>query len=74
VLHLRHADRHRLARISSEESLKRLVSQTLWPIWSEEAMTRVFSCLAELATGVPAYELSFAPREDVWSFVDEEVS
>jgi hypothetical protein len=36
-------------------------------------MARVFACLAELATEVPAYDLSFVPSEDVWSFIDEEV-
>jgi hypothetical protein len=74
VLHLRHADGHRLARISPEESLRRLASQTLWPVWSEKAMNRVFGCLADLSTRVPAYELSFAPEDDVWSFVDEAAS
>jgi hypothetical protein len=75
VLHLRHARaRHRLVRISPEESLRLLAPQTLWPVWSEQAMSRVFVCLADLATRVAAYELSFAPSEDVWSFVDEGIS
>jgi hypothetical protein len=74
VLHLQHGDRHRLEGIPSEESLRRLASQTLWPVWSEKAMNRVFGCLADLSTRIPAYELSFAPEDDVWSFVDEAAS
>jgi hypothetical protein len=74
VLHLRHGAAHRLSRLRPEDSLRRLASLVLWPVWDEAAMARSFAHLVELADWAPAYDLSFAPTEDVWDFVEEELS
>jgi len=74
VLHLRHAASHRLERVRAGEALRKLASQVLWPVWDEAAMARSFAYLAQLAEAVPAFNLSFAPTEDVWELIDREVS
>jgi hypothetical protein len=73
ILHLRHGASHDLSPLRSGESLRLLASQVLWPVWDEKAMARAFGQLAELAAA-PAYALSFAPREDVWELIEEEIS
>jgi hypothetical protein len=73
VLHLRHGGSHRLERLRPEDSLRRLASQVLWPVWSEPAMARSFGHLTDLAEMLTAFDLSFAPTEDVWDFIDREV-
>jgi hypothetical protein len=74
VLHLRHGAQHRIEPVRSEDAVRRLASQVLWPVWDEAAMARSFAFLAELAEMVPAFDLSFAPTEDVWELIDREVS
>ena len=74
VFHLGHGAAHRLERLRPEEALRRLASQVLWPIWDEPAMARSFTHLTELAEAVPTFDLYFAPTEDVWDFIDQEVS
>jgi hypothetical protein len=73
ILHLRHGASHQVSPLRPEDSLRLLASQVLWPVWDERAMARAFGQLAELAA-VPAYSLSFAPREDVWELIEEEIS
>ncbi len=74
ILHVGHGPIHRLERVLPEESLRRLASQVLWPVWDEPAMARSFAHLTEIAETAPAFDLRFAPREDVWDFVEKEVS
>jgi hypothetical protein len=73
-LHLEHGARHRLEPLRPEDALRRLATQVLWPVWDEAAMARSFAFLTELAEKVPAFDFSFAPTEDVWDFIDKEVS
>jgi hypothetical protein len=74
VLHLRHASSHRLDWLRPEAAVRRLAPQVLWPVWDESAMARSFGYLTEIAERVPAFELGFRPTEDVWDFIDEELS
>jgi len=74
ILHLEHGARHRLEPLRPEDALRRLATQVLWPVWDEAAMARSFAFLTELAEKVPAFDFSFAPTEDVWDFIDKEVS
>jgi hypothetical protein len=72
ILHLSHARSHRLERIGSGAAMRRLASQVLWPVWDERAIARSFSSLTDIAEAVPAFDLGFAPTEDVWDFLDKE--
>jgi hypothetical protein len=74
ALHLGHGPAHRIERLEPAQALRRLASQVLWPVWDEGAMARSFAYLTELAETVPAFDLSFAPRGNVWDFIDKEVS
>jgi hypothetical protein len=74
VLHLRHGATHHLERLRSEEAMRRLASQVLWPVWDRAAMARSFDYFIEMARSVPAFDLSFAPTADVWDSIDKEVS
>src|SRR5262245_59748080 len=74
VIHLRHASSHRLDPIRPEAALRRLAPQVLWPVWDERAMARSFGYLTEIAESVPAFELGFRPTEDVFDFIDKELS
>jgi hypothetical protein len=74
ALHLGHGAFHRIERLGPEQALRRLASQVLWPVWDEKAMARSFAYLAEIAETVPSFDLWFAPRGDVWDFIDKEVS
>jgi hypothetical protein len=71
VLMLRHAQRHRLRRLGSKEAFKRLAPQVLWPLDKSWAVKRTFEYLSRLVEEVPAWELGFAPRSDVWDAIRE---
>jgi hypothetical protein len=73
VLFLSHGETHRLAPLRPEEALRRLVSLVLWPVWDESAMASAFDHVTRLVESRPAFELSFAPRKDVWEFIEKEV-
>jgi len=74
ILHLEHGARNRLEPLRPEDTLRRLATQVLWPVWNESAIARSFAYLTEIAETVPAFDLSFVPTEDVWDFIDKEVS
>jgi hypothetical protein len=73
LLFLRHDDHHRLEPLRPQDALRRLATQILWPVWDEDAMKRSFDHAATLLDSVPAFELSFAPRGDVWEFLAKEI-
>jgi hypothetical protein len=74
ILHIGHGNRHRVKALRPEEALRRLSGEVLWPVWSEAAMARSFSFLADMTETVPAYDLEFSPASDVWEFVEKEIS
>jgi hypothetical protein len=73
MIFLSHGAPHRLAPLSPERALRRLVPLVLWPVWDEGAMASAFAHVARLSESRPAFELAFAPRPDVWEFIDKEV-
>lgn len=73
LLFLSHGEPHRLAPLHPGEALRRLVPLILWPVWDERAMASVFAHLSRLAESVSAFELAFAPRPDVWEFIEKEI-
>jgi hypothetical protein len=48
--------------------MRRLGAQVRWPVAAEEAR-RTFRFLSALVESVPVWELSFAPRFDVWDLI-----
>jgi hypothetical protein len=73
ILHVGHGPGHALEPLLPQKALRRLAIQVLWPVWDEGAMARSFGYLTEIAETVPAFDLRFAPAEDVWDFIDQEV-
>jgi hypothetical protein len=74
ILHIGHGADHRLRTLRPEEALRRFSGQVLWPVWSEAAMARSFAFLTEMMETVPAYDLEFSPANDVWEFIEREIS
>lgn len=74
VVVLAHAERHALKRLGPGEALRRLAQLALWPTASAASMELGLGRLARLAETVPVYELAFAPRPDVLSFLGKELS
>jgi hypothetical protein len=73
ILHIGHGAHHRLQALGPEESLRRLATQVLWPVWDEPALARSFAFLTRVAKAVPAFDFRFTPTEDLCDFIDEEV-
>ena len=73
VLLLRHATRHRLRRISASEAIRRLSTQTLWPLEVSNAMERALDQFSGLVQSVPVFELAFAKEASAWDFIEEHV-
>jgi hypothetical protein len=73
LLFLRQGSRHRAEPLPREKALRRLATQVLWPVWDEGAMKRSFAHTTSLLERVPAFELTFARRADVWEFLEKEV-
>ena len=69
---LSHGATHRLIPLRPEQTLRRLVPLVLWPVWDEMAMASAFAHVTRLSESRPAFELAFAPRPDVWEFIEKE--
>jgi hypothetical protein len=73
LLFLSHGASHRLIPLSPGRALRRLVPLVLWPVWDDGAMASAFAHVTRLLESRPAFELAFAPRPDVWEFIEKEV-
>ena len=69
---LRHGRFHTRRPIAPGRLVRELSEQMLWPLHDPGAMARSFERLADLAGEVPAFELEFAPRADVWPILSGE--
>lgn len=74
LLFLKHGPSHALREMSRGEAFRRLSCQTLWPDAFPESVERHFDQLSRLVENVPSWELSFAPRANVWRFLEESFS
>ena len=72
VMLLRHGDAQRRRRISPERAFAELVPEVVWPSVAEKALARCLATLGDLAERIPAWELEFAPRADVWNAITAE--
>lgn len=70
---LEHGENHRLTELSPGEALRALSTLLLWPTAWAPAMAETLAHFTHLVESVPAYRLSFAPRDDVWPFLAKEV-
>lgn len=73
ILLLRHGEQHRLTPLDPSRALRELISQTSWPVDFPEDVERVLGFVTGLVEAVPAFELHFAPRGDVWDFLRREL-
>ena len=73
VLLLRHATHHRRRRVSASEALRRLSTQTLWPLDISSAMERALDQISGLVQSVPVFELAFAKDPSAWNFIEKHV-
>lgn len=71
---LAQADDHLLTPLTRSEALRSLSQLVLWPSASPAAMERCLSLLGAVLETVPVYELAFAPRSDVRSYLRKELS
>jgi len=71
VVLLRHGSAHRLRPLPPERALAALTREIRWPGGDGAALTRAFSALGDLVERVPAFELEFVPRADVWDVIAE---
>ncbi len=73
ILFLRHGKDHRLRPLDASSAFRRLVSQTSWPVDFPRDVDRVLGFVTELVHAVRAFEFHFAPRDDVWDFLQKEL-
>jgi len=71
---LRHGSSHTRRPISPGRLVRELLEQMLWPLHDPAATVGCFQRLGDLAAEVPAFELEFAPRADVWPILSGEGS
>jgi hypothetical protein len=71
VVLLRHGDAHRLRPMPAERAFGALAREIRWPGGDHTALARAFSTLGDLVEQVPAFELEFLPRADVWNAIAE---
>ena len=67
---LRKADHFAHRRLTAREAVERAFPQVFLPKRDPEVADRVLGVLAALAARVPCYELSFAPRPEIWRYLD----
>jgi hypothetical protein len=67
---LRKADRFAHRRLSPAETVARAFPEVMLPKRDRRVAEHLLTALATLATRVPAYELSFAPRAALWEYLD----
>ena len=71
---LRHGRRDRRRRLGTGEAFARLRREVVWPTFDRDALGRAFATLCELIETVPAWELAFRPRREVWRVIREEAA
>jgi hypothetical protein len=67
---LRKADRFAHRRLSPSEVVARAFPEVMLPKRDHRVAERLLATLAALAAAVPAWELAFAPRAALWSYLD----
>ena len=73
VLLLGHGREHRLTRLTEGDALRRLATETLWPIELPAAMERTLEQMSGLIQSVPVFELAFAKDASAWDYIEEHV-
>ena len=73
MLLLRHGHEHRLTRLTEGDALRRLSTETLWPVGLPSAMERALEHVSRLVQSVPAFELAFTKDESAWEYIEENV-
>ena len=69
---LRHGLHHQRRRLAAGDALQRLAREVHWPSLDKLKWQTAFATLAEVVNHIPIWELTFAPRADVWSFIVSE--
>lgn len=67
---LRKADRFVHRRLSPAEAVSRAFPEVMLPKRDRRVAERLLASLAGLAAAVPAWDLAFAPRAALWSYLD----
>jgi hypothetical protein len=67
---LRKADRFAHRRLSPAEAVARAFPEVMLPKRDPRVAEQLLAALAALAAAVPAWELGFAPRAALWSYLD----
>jgi hypothetical protein len=70
VFFLEKADRFAHRRLSAREAIARAVPEAFVPKHDPATVERLLAMLAALVDRVPCYALAFAPRPELWRYVD----